>query len=723
MTGSQRIRAGLESVRRWCGITRTRQLRRRESLSSLALAAEILEIRSLLSAATAWSQASALTVSFAPDGTQVAGQSSSLFSSMSGLGGPAVWEQAILDAFQTWAIHANLNIGLVSDDGQGFGTGRLSQGDPRFGDIRIAAVPMASDVLAITVPATGSGGGSWTGDILFNSNAQFSNLSDVFAVALHEAGHALGLPDSTDPASPMYANLPSGQVNAPTASDITALDQLYGRAPSERVNNGTLQTATAIPIPTTPVPTTPLPTTPLPTTNYDGSTPLVTYGYLSGSADLDFLALTLPAGYSGSVTFTLRTAGISQLAGNISVFDAQGNLLGQAQSSGSPLQDTALQISPPSGSTQLFVEISTGNAGVDGFGRYALTVRFDAKNVVSEAALSAVARGHYDYSSANQIRQMFLSSLQSAQGTSSGESDDSSDDGGSQNYLHGVAGSGGRRSSATGAISVAQPINTYSIETPEAEDNPASTSVMTATVWADTQGGLLPSITVLDGLGNVVAAQVLANGLGTYTVQVQGVPPSTAYRIQVSAADPSGPYSTGGYSLEVRFGATAVTPAQYATGSLTSAQSQQAFALTVSQTTLFQFGLSTGALAGAPADLSLQMEIFDQSGSLVYQLYGTPGSLRTASALLLNPGSYSVVVSAATSAANFAGALNFAILGNIWSDPIGPGLVNPGAPPLGPPPAPPFNWAAPPPTWIPPPTWTPPPLIDPNLIGWLSGLP
>src|SRR5262249_37840597 len=159
---------------------------------------------------------------FAPDGTQVAGQSSSLFASMSGLGNPAVWEKAILDAFQTWAIRANLNIGLVSDDGQGFGTGRLSQGDPRFGDIRIAAVPMASDVLGITVPATGSGGGSWTGDILFNSNAQFSKLNEVFAVALHEAGHALGLPDSTDPASPMYADLPSGQVNAPTASDIAA---------------------------------------------------------------------------------------------------------------------------------------------------------------------------------------------------------------------------------------------------------------------------------------------------------------------------------------------------------------------------------------------------------------------------------------------------------------------------------------------------------------------
>ena len=703
MTGSQRLHAGLDAVRRWCWTTRARRLWRRESFVGPALAAEVLEIRSLLSGATtAWVQPSALTVSFAPDGTQVSGQSSLLFASMSGLGDPTVWEHAILDAFQTWAVHANLNIGLVSDSGQAFGAGRLSQGDLRFGDIRVAAVPMTSDVLAVAVPANGSGG-CWTGDILFNSSAQFNSLNEVFAVALHEAGHALGLSDSTDPTSPMYPNLPSGQGNAPTRADIAALQQLYGRAPGERLNNGTLQTATAIAVPTT---------------NYDGSTPLVAYGNISGPADLDFLALTLPAGYSGPVTFTLRTAGISQFAGNISVFDAQGNLLGQAQSGGWPLQDTALQIVPASGSTQLFAEISAGAAGIDGIGRYAVTVRFDTQNVVSEAALSAVARGHYDYAGANQIRQTLLSSLQSAQGTSSSEYDD----GGSGNHLHGVPGSGGRISSAIGAISTAQPINTYGIETPEAEDGQPGASVMTATVWANTQGGLLPSITVLDGLGNVVAAQVLANGLGTYTVQVQGVLPATAYRIQVSAYNPSGPYSTGGYTLEVRFGPVAAAPAQFVTGSLTSGQSQQVSGLTVSQTTLFQFGLSTGALAGAPADLSLQMAILDQSGSLVYQLYGTPGSLRTASALFLKPGSYYVVVSAVTSAADFAGALNFTILGYSLSDPVGPTLVQPGGPPpLGPPPAPPFDWtsvvALPPDVTV-----TPPPPIDPDLIGWLSSL-
>ena len=75
MIDGQRIHAGLEAVRRWFGTLRRPRLRRRESFAGLSLAAEVLEIRSLLSAATtAWSQSSALTVSFAPDGTQVAGQ-------------------------------------------------------------------------------------------------------------------------------------------------------------------------------------------------------------------------------------------------------------------------------------------------------------------------------------------------------------------------------------------------------------------------------------------------------------------------------------------------------------------------------------------------------------------------------------------------------------------------------------------------------------------------
>src|SRR3954469_26057071 len=68
-----------------------------------------------------WSDPSHLTLSFAPDGTKIAGHSSSLFQTMGAQQPTAVWERATLQAFQTWAVNANINIGLVADSGQAFG--------------------------------------------------------------------------------------------------------------------------------------------------------------------------------------------------------------------------------------------------------------------------------------------------------------------------------------------------------------------------------------------------------------------------------------------------------------------------------------------------------------------------------------------------------------------------------------------------------------------------
>src|SRR4051812_44548554 len=80
-----------------------------------------------------WSDASHLTLSFAPDGTPIAGHTSSLFQALGAQEPTAVWQRQTLLAFQTWAVNANINIGLVNDGGQSFGVAGNSQHDPRFG--------------------------------------------------------------------------------------------------------------------------------------------------------------------------------------------------------------------------------------------------------------------------------------------------------------------------------------------------------------------------------------------------------------------------------------------------------------------------------------------------------------------------------------------------------------------------------------------------------------
>jgi ABC-type transporter Mla subunit MlaD len=89
-----------------------------------AQAVQALEARQLLSSTLnqGWRDISALTVSFAPDGTTVDGNASQLNAKLDALAPRAVWQQTILDAFQSWAQHANLNVGVVADGGQAFGT-------------------------------------------------------------------------------------------------------------------------------------------------------------------------------------------------------------------------------------------------------------------------------------------------------------------------------------------------------------------------------------------------------------------------------------------------------------------------------------------------------------------------------------------------------------------------------------------------------------------------
>jgi len=263
-------------------------------------------------------------------------------------------------AFQTWATYANVTFSPAQ-----------AQGAVRSIDILFAsgahgdAYPFdgPGGVLAHTFYPAPINSEPIAGDMHFDADESWSvgTNTDLFSVALHETGHALGLGHTSDPGAVMY---PYYQMQTGlTSDDIAGIQALYGPAvapPAAPPTTTPVQppaptpvpapTPTPVPAPApTPVPTpTPAPTPTQPPTSGDTTPPsltivspaltmvatssasIVVSGTASDNVGVAAVKWSNSTGDSGAASGTTNwSASVPLLEGNnvvtIRAYDAAGN--------------------------------------------------------------------------------------------------------------------------------------------------------------------------------------------------------------------------------------------------------------------------------------------------------------------------------------------------------------------------------------------------------------
>lgn len=594
-----------------------------------------------------------LTISFVPDGTDVAGTPSTLFQTLNALTSTTAWQTDILRAAQTWSNVANINFGVVSDSGDPLGANAPLNGSAPFGVIRIAAKPLANSVFAVGIPPNEIGTSTWAGDIIFNSNANLSQKStDLYTVFLHEIGHALGLPGSADPRSVMYQQILGKRIGL-GLSDVSSIVSQYGvRLPdlneTPGKGNDTTKLATRLKYEDTG------------TQAWTGTVPLVAFGDIARTTDVDVFVYQNLLNYTGPISFRVLTQGVSLLNPKISVLDAQGKVLATKLSQQSAGSDLVLTLPTSTTGTKYYLRVEAAG-GLFNSGRYALALTLDQQLTTPEATITNIMHGPYDTFVSGDLEQLFSQHPED----SLFHLDDSTNDNASSASRLSSSNSLASTFNVVGSLQNAGDVDYYRVRVPRLTTSNISNLTVTLTPYSI--NGVMPDIQLFDKSQKPVAFDVLSNGNGSKVIQATGLKVNDDYFLRI--ANPAGLANTGNYQANLRFGKTATTLQTFLTGSIpvTGATST----VYVAEPQLFHLLLSSNN------GMAVTMSIEDMAGSTLYTLSsnGLPASNKP---LLLQPGQYRIRLITSGQ------PMTVTLRGDTLSDPVGSVVVDPNQTPLFP---------------------------------------
>ncbi len=322
-----------------------------------------------------WAHPELITLGFVPDGTVLGTDvnGATITSNLSAtltprFGSASAWQTQILKAAQQWASVAKINLAVVADDGSALGSGLYQQGDPAKPDIRIAGYNFGASDLGYTFFPPPANTDSFAGDMEFNTGQTFNNGTtyDLYSVALHEIGHALGMNHSTTCTAVMYGTYLSAQAGL-TADDVSGIKAIYGARTADSydsltaVGNNSFGSASNL------------------TSLLDAvtKTALVQNLGITTTSDLDFYKVTAPTGTASTFTVKVQSSGLSLLAPKVTVYASdQVTVKGSATVTGYSGGTATVNVTGVSAGQLYYLKVQGADTTAFGTGTYALTLNF-----------------------------------------------------------------------------------------------------------------------------------------------------------------------------------------------------------------------------------------------------------------------------------------------------------------------------------------------------------